>query len=204
MATLQTLVDRIQSDYLNKSNLSGECVRAIQAAIRHYERQRFPWNETATALACVSSLGTVAVPTDLMVLDLLQISAQGVLSDLTPRPFDYIKLMNVVPTYNTPTHFAIRGNNFNFAAIPDSAYPLTCYYLNKLPELTATSMTGTNDWLANAEDLLVYHAAKLMWANVLRNDAEAMKMFALEKAAYVELSAYNDQRMHGRLRATRF
>lgn len=204
MATLQTVVDRIQQDYLNRSTLQAECVRAVQGAIRHYERQRFPWNETATALACVVGVDHVTVPTDFLIEDSLRISAFGGLTPLTKRPFGDIQDMNMVAVNSVPTHYALRGNNFYLFSPPNSAYPLQCYYIQRLSELTATSMTGTNKWLSAAEDLIVFHAAKLVWANVIRNTDEAMKMYQLEQTALNELSGYTDQRNLGRISPTKF
>lgn len=205
MATLQSVVDRIQLDYLNKSTLTGETVRAVQAAIRHYERKRFTWNESDTAIAATVSQSYVTVPADLFQLDYLQINYAGETTDLIEKPFGTVLQMNAVNGYNsTPTHFARRADRFYLTAVPDSAYSLPCYYLRKLDPLTATVMTGTNGWLDNAEDLLVYHATKLMWANVLRNTDEAMKYFQLEKTAYSELCEARDQRMLTHIKPTRF
>lgn len=204
MATLQTVVDRITRDHLNRTTLDNEAIRAVQAAVRHYERERYTWNETATALACVVSQTYITVPTDLMILDVLQITAFGSTNDLIEESFDEILQMNAVLTNTLPTHFAQRGDRFYIAGPADSAYAVPCYYLQKLAPLTATLMTSSNGWLDNAEDLIVHHATKLLWANVLRNTEEAQKFYALEKTAYNELAQYRDQRTRGRLRPTRF
>lgn len=205
MATLQTVVDRITRDYLNRTDLDAETIRAVQAAVRFYERKRFPWNETDTAIAATVSQSYVTVPTDLFQLDHLQIVYAGETTDLIERDFTTVLQMNAVNGYNsTPTHFARRADRFYLTAVPDSAYSLPCYYLKKLDPLTATVMTGTNGWLDNAEDLLVYHATKLMWANVLRNTDEALKYYQLEKSSYSELSEARDQRMTTHIKPTKF
>lgn len=205
MATLQSVVDRITRDHLNRTTLDSEAVRAVQAAIRHYERERFYWNEGATALACVVSQSYVTVPTDLFQLDNFQITYAGETIDLIEKPFGTVLQMNAVNTYTSvPTHFARRANRFYLTAIPDSAYAMPVYYLKKLTELSSNAMTATNDWLANAEDLIVYHATKLMWANVIRDTNEAAKFFALEKTEYATLCEERDQRTITRIKPTRF
>ena len=206
MSTLQDVVDRISNDYLNRTDLNAETVRAIQTAIRQYERKRFPWNEATTTLTCVTAQPYVSVPNDFLILDALEIQYQSSSnSELVVKPFVEIQSMNAAQGYNSqPTHYAKRGHLFHLALPPDSAYPIVCHYLKRLPALTASDMSGTNDWLVEAEDLIAYHAAKLIWANTLRNNEEALKYFALEKSAQTELGMYNDQQASGRITPTSF
>jgi len=207
MATLQTVVDRITLDYLNRTDLDSQTIRAVQAAVRHYERRRFPWNEATTTLTCVTAQPYVSVPTDFLVLDLpLEIQYQSSANTALARiPFADIVEMNAVQGHNsTPTHYALRANQFHLALSPDSAYPIICHYLKQLPVLTSGAMTATNGWLSAAEDVIVYHAAKLMWANVLRNTEEGMKYYALETTAAKELAAAADQQQSGRITPTSF
>lgn len=206
MPNLQEVCDRIRLDYLNRpSDLSTETVRAVQAAVRHYERQRFPWNEALATATCTIAQSYIPVPSDFLILDNLEIQYQLQNSDLLTSTFKTILRMNSVTTNpNVPTHFCLRGNYFHVSAIPNSAYLLNCYYLQKLPQLEAAVMTGTNKWLSAAEDLIVYHAAKLVWANILRNDDEAAKMFALEKSTFMELTGYRAQRENNRITSTKF
>lgn len=206
MSTLQEVCDRIRLDYLNRSSgLEAETVRAVQAAIRNYERQRFPWNETLTTATCTSNQSYFSIPSDFLVLDNLELQYQSQNNNLQTATFKTILLMNSVSTTpGVPTHFALRGNLFHIAAIPDSAYLVNCYYLQKLPRLESSAMTASNKWLSAAEDLVVYHASKILWANTLRNSEEAAKMFALEKTAFMELTTYRAQREHISIVPTRF
>src|SRR6266404_4007773 len=199
--TLQDAIIRIGQDYLNRSTLDSKIVRAIQAAVRHYERQRFPWNETATALATVALTESVPIPADFLVLDLLEVTFGGSKYELKPRSFKEIRQFNAVPGAEAlPSFYCLHGNNFLLSPIPDVSYPITCNYLQQLPQLTSNALTATNDWLSAAEDVIIYHATKLMWANVLRNTDEATKYAQLERDAYTELTTYNEQRNHRAIR----
>lgn len=204
--TLQNVIDRIRRDYLNRpTDLEAESVRAVQAAIRHYERHRYPWTENGdTTLTTVTATPTLSVPADFLILDHIEIQYSGQNTDLISATFADIRRMNAVSTINTSTHFTLRGNTFHFFPWPDSAYPINCFYVNQLAAFTATDLTATNDWLSAAEDVIVFHAAKLVWANILRNDAEAAKMFALERTAATELDEYVAQREHARIKPTKF
>jgi hypothetical protein len=203
--TLQDVVTRITRDYLNRTNLDNETVRAVQAAIRHYERNRYPWNETSTDLATVALQESVAVPTDFMVLDLLEITYAGSKYELHPRSFAEIRKYNAVPDAPAlPSFYCERDDAFLLAPIPDASYTVTCSYMQKLPELTATSMTSSNDWLSACEDVIAYHATKLMWSNVLRNNDEAVKYAQLERDALTEVNTYIAQRLVRNIRPTRF
>jgi hypothetical protein len=199
-ATLQTVVDRITLDYLNRTDFNAATIRAVQAAIRHYERQRWPWNQTTQTLASVPSVATISIPSDFLVLDMLEVNFQSATYELLPKSFAQIRRINANPgAAGLPCYFTQRGIEFHIAPFPDSAYPILCHYLKQLPKLTANAMTGTNDWLSAAEDVIVYHATKLMWANVLRNTDEALKYAQLETAAVVALASYRDQNTSIRL-----
>ncbi len=204
--TLQDVQDRITLDYLNRTNLNAVTVRAIKAAIRHYERKRWPWNETTTTLTASNGQATLTLPADFLSLDLLEVQFQSATYALTRRSFEEVRQLNVTGNDNKdlPTSFAQRGYNFYLAPIPNSAYLVNCHYLQKLTELTSGTMTGTNDWLSAAEDLIVYHATKLVWANTLRNTDEATKYAQLEQDAYKQLRSYIEQRSNNALRATKF
>jgi hypothetical protein len=203
--TLQSVVDRITLDYLVRTDLNAATVRAVQAAIRRYERKRWPWNETVTTLTASNGVATLSVPSDFLVLDLLEVQFQSSNYALVHESLSLIRQMNAVPGGNSlPVRFDQRGYTFELSPVPDSAYLLNCYYLKRLTELTSGDMTASNDWLSAAEDLIVYHATKLMWANVLRNTEEAGKYAQLERDAYNELKSYTEQRIHTGLKPTSF
>lgn len=202
MSTYQEVQDRINSDYLNRTDLTAETQRAIKAAIRFYEHEPFPWNEAITTLTTVASTAYIAVPTDFVALNTLQITRSS--ADYLVKLCDFNQILeyNVTRAIGWPTDFALYANRFYFSPIPDSAYTVPCYYIRQLSALSATS--DTNDWLSAAEDLIVYTATKIMWANVLRDQEEAMTYAALEQNEVDNLRKYNSWRTMQGIRATRF
>jgi hypothetical protein len=203
MSTYLELQDRVNIDYLNRTGFTAATKRAILASIRHYERVRWNFNETSTALTTSSGQSFVTFPSNFLVLDDLRITINSEDLPLKRRDPQWIRDANMGSTANQPTDFAIYQNRAELFAVPNSAYSVPIYYVKSLTALSAD--TDTNAWTTGImEDLIVYSAAKLMWANVLRNDTEAAKFAALEQGAFNEAIRHHEQfKFHG-LKATKF
>lgn len=203
MSTFNEVQNRINGDFLNR-NFGAETQRAIQAAVRHYERRRWNFNETATALTTSAGQTFVAFPSNFLVLDDLRITINSEDLPLIERDPDYIRDMNIARTRSQPTDYAIYQNRIELAVIPDAIYSLPIKYIKSLPVLSAG--TDTNAWITGGmEDVIAYHAAKLMWSTVLRNEKETAKYAGLEAMAISNMTSYNEQHhTPGKLKATRF
>lgn len=204
MSTYLELQQRIANDYLNRSTFTSEVKRSILAAVRFYERRRWRFNETATSIATVASTTFAALPANLLVpLEPYQITQNGSVIPLIEDTLEEVLAMRANATTGPPTHYAIFGNKIEFAVTPDSAYSTTMYYIKSLTELSADS--DTNSWTTGAmQDLIVYHATKLMYSGVLRNTVEAAKFANLEGAILAEVSSEREQFFHTRLKPTVF
>lgn len=203
MSTFIEVQNRINGDFLNR-NFGAETQRAIQAAIRHHERRRWDFNETATSLTTSAGQSFVSFPSNFLLLDELRITINGEDLPLFKRDPAYIRDMNITGITSQPTDYAIYQRRFELAMIPDSAYPLPIYYLKSLPTLSADA--DTNAWIEGGmEDIVAYHAAKLLWATVLRNDREAAKFAGLEQMALANMTSHLEQRLTpGSLKSTSF
>ena len=203
MSTYLEVQNRVNNDYLNRTGFGAETRRAIQASIRHYEYRRWTFNETATALTTSSSQSYVTIPSNFLILDDLRITLNGEDLPLIRRDAQTLRDWNTASTYGEPTDYAIYQNRFELFPVPNSAWSVPVYYLKSLSTLSADS--DTNSWIQGAmEDVIVYRAAKLMWASVLRNDKEALKFNALEKEALSNLTSHLEQRQLNRLKPTKF
>jgi len=166
------------------------------------ENQRFWFNETATTLACVANVETVAVPVNYLFLQMLQVTQNSANIKLVPNSFDMIRWLNINQSVGLPTRYCQYGPFFHLANTPDSAYPLPCYYLKRLPALSAE--TDTNDWLSAAEDVVAYGAASIVAAN-LGNVSAAAKFNQLKVMFYHErLLRLRDAQASHILKATKF
>ena len=201
--TFKNVQDRIQLDYLNRSDMTDETKRAVYASIRYHERERWPWNETVSTLTAVASQSYISLPTDLLVFDSLQFTNSSADYALSRRTFKEIQEMRVVRTTGPwPTDYAIYANRIELFPIPDSAYTLPCYYIKQLTTLSAD--TDTNKWLSAAEDIIVYHATALLWGTTLRNTQQAQIFGQLETTALNKLRSYRNQNFNTGIRATKF
>ena len=202
MSTYGELQDRINLDYLNRTDFAAETRRSIQAAVRHYERKHWWFNETATSLATSAGQTFVNFPANYHKLELLQITIASTDYRLIQRDYSWIKDMNTTRTQGQPTDFAIYQNRIELTVIPDAIYTLPISYLHKFPNLSASA--DTSDLTSAVEDLVVYHATKLMLAGPLQSPERAMVFQALEREALSQITLENEGRFAGNLKATRF
>lgn len=202
MPTYLDAVTDVQQDFLNRTDFSTQVKKAVNTTIRHYNRERFQWNSTATVLAAVAGQQTIPLPSDFILMDRLEYVWNSTALEVKEQDFDLIRRVNCDLSQGVPQFYAVYGDNIYFANVPDSAYPINCYYVCKYPDLSADS--DTSPWLDNAYDLVVAGAAKLVWARTIRNVSAAQVCAQLEADYLGELRAYRDQNQNGKIRKTRF
>lgn len=203
MSTYKDLQDKINLDYLNQMTLIPETKRAIASAIRCYEGRRFWFNETATSTVLVAGQSYLAVPSDFLFLDRLEVTDGGI-NPLIQTSFNTIREMNLDYAQGPPTHFAYRANRFALAMTPNLAYTATIQYVHSLPTLSAES--DTNAWTNEAFNLIAHAATLDLMTGVLQvpdprkinHHARAVEM------ALNELHMRNENRLSNRLTPTYF
>jgi hypothetical protein len=195
MATFKEMQDRINLDYLNRTDLGNETKRAIIRAVKHYEKERFWFNMTATALAIGTASTTVAVPADFLALDFATVADSGGNPIVNIKSFDRIAYQNRTVTSGVPSEVTYFRDALYFYPKPSSATSLTITYTHALPTLSADS--DTNGWTSAGEDIIVFHATCDMLANVLRvNDPTLIANFKMQETeAYKMLKFGNDMRL---------
>jgi hypothetical protein len=194
MATFKEMQDRINLDYLNRTDLNAETKRAIIRAIKHYEKERFWFNLTATAVAIGTASTTVAIPTDFLAMDFATVAVDGNQQVLTIRSFDRIAYQNKTGASGVPTEICYWRDGLAFAPKPSSVTSITLHYTFSLPTLSADS--DTNGWTSACEDLIVFRATYDMMANVLRvGDASTLESYkSMEMEAFKMIQFGNDMR----------
>ncbi len=200
MSTFKDLQETIALDYLNRVDLIPETKRAIIRAIKTTEAQRFWFNETATALVASTA---VAVPSNFLLLDRLEITIAASDYQILERSFSEIRDMNVSRITGQPTNFAYHANAFQLALYPDSAYPLICYYIKSLPALVLD--TDTNVWTNELATYIGHLACLDLCMNVIVADQDMVQRHQDALGiAKVELDRRNYQRKSARLSVTKF
>lgn len=203
MSTYQEIQDRINEEYLNRGTFITETKTAIKAAIRHYEHRRVGFNQTATALTTSAGQSFLSFPSNFLILDQLQITVNGQDLDLNRRDKAWIVSRNATRSRSQPTDYATYQNRINLSAIPNAAYSCPLHYIKRLPTLSA--QTDTNTWIDGVwEDVIVYHAAKVVWAVSIRNEKEAAKFAAFERDALQSALGLEDQQSFGQITPTSF
>lgn len=194
--TFKDVQDRINLDYLNRTDFTNETKRAIIRAQKHYERERFWFNQTATVINASTAAYTLSLPADFIALDLVTVSQNGVGgTPVVQRTLERVKYRQADGTSGVPQEVALYSGNLNFYPKPSSAFPLTVHYTFKLPDLSADS--DVNDWLSAAEDLIVFHAAADMLANVIRGRPdEVAQLRDMEAVALTSLQRYRNIRLN--------
>lgn len=203
MATFQELQDRINTDYLNRGNFIEQTKAGIKAAIRHYENRRWAFNETSVALATSAGVSFVDFPDNLITLDFVQITDNGITDKLNIRDHEWLLEANSDLVQNLPSDFSTYQHRINLHPVPAGVYAIPIHYIKRLPELVA--QTDTNEWLESPwVDIIAYHAAKLVWGVSIRNDSETAKFSALEKIAYDTMVSHLEQSLSNRITPTSF
>ena len=201
MATYAQMQDRINLDYLNRTDLGNETKRAIIRAVKHYEKERFWFNMTATALAVGTASMTVAVPADFIALDFVTVRDASLDSIVVLRSFDRIAYQRRTVAAGGAAASGVAQeicywqDQLQFFPKPNSATTMTVHYVHTLPVLSADA--DTNAWTSAGEDLIIHHATADMLANVLRvadvGQIQSHKTWEME--AYKMLKFGNDMRL---------
>lgn len=179
MSTYTDLQNRIADD-INRSDLTSQIQQCIKLAIQHYKNERFWFNETTATATATQSSAQVAAPSDILRIDHLYIVISGKNIELEPR--DLNSVIEFRPTTNgRPRAFCYYRNQFELDRLCDQAYTLNLYYLKELTALS--SGTDTNGWTTDGEDLIVYHAEKKLYANVIKDSGKAAIAEDQENAA---------------------
>lgn len=204
MATYKDLQDRINLDYLNQMTLVQETKRAILTAIRTYEHARYWFNEASTAVATTASQSYIAVPTDFLFPDRLELTCNGSTASLIPRDFSDVREMVMNSPVAQPTHYAYHADRLELASVPDAIYSGTLHYVKSLPALSADA--DSNAWTNEGSNLIAHAACLELMSGVLQvNDNRKIDRHRLAlHAAEIELASHNDQRLFTRLRSTYF
>jgi len=198
--TFQNVQDRINLDYLNRTDLVNETQRAIIRAINHYQYERFWFNQTATAIACSTAVTTISLPADFIALDMVTAKstsagfAGGYI--IQQRSMERVTYRNAFGAASGfPLECAVYNQTLNLYPLPHSAYSLTIRYVNVLPALALSG--DTNDWLSAAEDLIVFHAAADVLQNIIRGRADEVQvMQQMEQQALASLQRARNIRLN--------
>jgi hypothetical protein len=190
MSTYTQVQSRIADDIL-RSDLTSQIQQQIKLAVKHYRTFPFWFNEGRTTLTASSSASFLTVPSDFVDVVHLQIKVGG-----HPLPMYMKDLQTVVDARSgsgsQPTEYCYFADRFELNCEVNTQYEFPLWYVKELTELSAGS--DENEWLKSGEDLIVYRAEKMLYANVLKDKAQAKVCAELERDAKVALLRFRDQK----------
>jgi len=173
------------------TDISSQIAQCVLLAIQHHKSERLWFNETTTTLVTVASQNYVTAPTDILLIDGLFLTISSRNTELIQKDLDFI--IQYRPTTNgRPRAYCYYQNRFELDRPADDIYSLPLYYVKELTALSADS--DTNGWTTDGEDLIVFHAEKKLYANVLKDAAKAATAAAQEMAALTQLRSLRNAR----------
>lgn len=191
MSTYTQLQSRIADD-LNRTDLTSQIQQQILLAIEAYKNERFWFNETSTTLTASVGSAQVAAPSDLLRIDRLYITISNRNIELIAK--DINQVIEFRPSTNgRPRAFAYFGNQFELDRKADLAYSMPLYYVKQLTALSAGS--DTNGWTTDGEDVIVFRAEKMLYANVIKDGEKAATAQMMESDALTRLRSLGRARI---------
>jgi hypothetical protein len=198
------------ADELNRSDLTSQIALEIASAIRHYERQRFWFNEVRdTSLVTVPNVASIAAPTTMVEglrLDLNYGTHLYPLEYEAWKDFEDYGGADTGFTPGVPQRYGYFADQFWFLPVPDQAYSLTLSGVERLADLVNGS--DSNAWTTDGEELIRMRAKQAVRINYLDHQgaiqqamtfAEEGYLSPQEKAAHaslLRLSALKRRRGH--------
>lgn len=199
MGSYLDVVNRIGDESL-RTDMNGQIKLCIQDAIRHYEGERFWFNQfrdrTFTTVPGQEFYGTTEQPDIPYILDLDVVTLSVGATRRTLIKTGYVELEDRNADGSTrgePTHFAYWGQQIRLYPIPGTAYPVRLAGLFKLPVLVGDG--DQNAWTNEAEELIRCRAKSILYSQYLRDDANAGRAAALEMSARERLAATTTRRL---------
>lgn len=210
MTTKQIMLDEIDDDTDRQGTDDTAIGTAIDQAIRHYQPQRFWFNETRTAtfntVASTDAYTWATIGTEFYTIDRAVITiGSGDVRTLDPVSFtDQEEYADEDTTTGEPSEYAITPTGLRLWRSPDDAYAVRLLGHVKLAG-PATAAEADNKWMTEAYDLIKCRAKAELYAHRWEDPNGASLMRAAELDALARLrAAHHGRAAQGFLTATEF
>ena len=209
MPTLGTMKTRIAND-LARSNLTSEIADSIDTAIAEYEMERFWFNEsrsitfsTVASQEWYTSSDNSNIP-DLLQIDFVKLTDGTTNYGLKHVPYKELELISDANNSDAqPIWYTMYAQQMRMYPVPDTAYTITVSAHIKLG--TPSDDASSNAWTTEAEMLIRSAAKRLLYEDVIHDDAKAARHARQEHRALERLRAETTRRVGtGRIQPTEF
>lgn len=197
----------------HRTDLTAQIKSAILDAVAFYSRERVAGNEKRWSLDTIAgtkfygidtpSPGTL--PDDILEIDSITVTANARIYQLDSWSYTDLDAIDAgtTPLSGYPRLWAWYAGQLRLYPTPNAAYTLTISGQTKLPELSADG--DSNFWTNEGELLIRCRAKRELYAHVLMDDENALRMDALCKEAMRDLKkSANKLIASGRISNTRF
>lgn len=231
MATKADIIAQIEDD-LDRSDISAQVTRAVDYAIKQYERDRFWFNEeygidvTVTQSVAYKTLpllqiGLSSTRVRFFEFDRIRISdvpsgtggfPGGALTynnayDMYPRDYEWIMSRQELGVSGRPLEYCIYDNTIHFDCVTDQGYRMIVDGIRGFGS-SATgsySIASTAAWFNEARDLIRTTAKRDVYTHVIKDFEMATAMKAVEDAEYNRLKGRTNRlKSSGFIRPTEF
>lgn len=172
MSDYGTMQSRI-ADELGRADLTDQIKKAIQSAIKKYERQRFYFNTTTATFSTVPGqeyygASDLADIPNIVQFDAVEIDLDGVSRPLSQRDVAFTNDINSIAGFMAdPEYFTYYQQQIRLAPVPSLARTVKLSYVYRLPALSENE--DTNAWMTDAEELIRMRAKCDLFVNVIRD-----------------------------------
>lgn len=194
MTTYADLKSRI-SDELDRSDINSQIASEVLRSIKHYQQDRFWFNETLYTFPTVASQSNYDVPADLLVIDHLEVTVGTNRYEVDQISWtDYVDKWRFVTSTGQPIEWAYYADDIWLGPTPNDAYTLTLHYVKKLTALSADA--DENSWTNEAEDLIVCRTKRMLGTHLLGfAQSQLVVLLGAEREAYRALCGRNEQKV---------
>lgn len=194
LATIRSTVARkVQNPDMTGTLTSAVLTAEINRSIRYYEKFRFNFNEdlesitlTADAQVVPSIPSNLSSPLYVNGLMLIDSQVKVNLQKLSPNEF----FDRDQDQTGRPYFWTYRDGQFLLLPIPDQAYTLKFRYLKTYTALSADA--DNNDFTNNAEDLVMLHTVKNIYAEDKQDPESAAYYQGLEDRELKSIMSKSD------------
>jgi hypothetical protein len=198
MSDYVTMRTRILDEYVNDSLSAAQVNKAIQTAIKHYERKPFYFNQKTNTFSTVanqeyySSSDLSDIPNIVHIVS-ATVTASSLKCKLQPVDFGVMDDAQDGSVTGEPEQIAVFKQQIRLYPIPDSAYTITLAYIYRFSALS--NDTDTNAWMVEGEELIRQRAKRTLALDYLQADDLAGRAAMLESEALDELHAEGRRRL---------
>lgn len=183
------------ADELLREDINPQIDKAVKSAIKYYQPMPFWFNEAVESITdTVYSDGIITVGTNyqaekIQYIELLENSDHRFLKRFHWE--DYLRVIDEA-SLGEPTAWANYANIIYLYPKPDKTYQFNIYYIQS-NDVDLLSLSDTNVFLNNAEELIRYRAKWDLCLNVLAdyNAAEAFKQSEIEALSNLKKETTN-------------